>query len=175
MTHGPFVSQFMTSDPASTDDGLLLSDAQQRMFMDNIRHLVVQKDGHVVGVLSTRDVALALALPGAHHERLTVRDAMSTVPYVCKPDTPIAEVALEMESHRYGCAIIVESDEVIGVFTTTDALRALRQLATGRIAEPAVKPLHLPPDEPEHARPFRLRRHRPINGGSGSLFNTLPK
>jgi acetoin utilization protein AcuB len=175
MTPRPTVAQFMTSNPASADEGLLLSDAQQRMFLDNIRHLVVLKSGHVVGVLSTRDVALALGLPGAQRERLTVRDAMSAHPYVCAPDTQLADVALEMESHRYGCAIVVEGDDVVGVFTTTDALRALRELATGKRAEPSVKPLHLPPEEPEHARPYRLRKHRPIDASSGQLFSTLPK
>ncbi|HET6582227.1 MAG TPA: CBS domain-containing protein [Nannocystaceae bacterium] len=175
MTPRPTVAQFMTSNPASADEGLLLADAQQRMFLDNIRHLVVLRSGQVVGVLSTRDVALALGLPGARRDRLTVRDAMSTHPYVCSPTTALADVALEMESHRYGCAIVVEDDDVIGVFTTTDALRALRELATGKRAEPSVKPMHLPPDEPDHARPFRIRRHRPIDAGSGQVFSTLPK
>src|SRR5687767_12131716 len=87
----PSVAQFMTHDPASADEGLRLSDAQERMYMDNIRHLVVRRGDHLTGVLSSRDVTLALALPGVDPKTITVRDAMSTHPYVCAPDTPISE------------------------------------------------------------------------------------
>lgn len=163
----------MTSTPATADEGLLLADARERMYMDHIRHLVVLRAGAVAGLVSSRDVAMALALPGGDKTKLTVRDAMTPEPYVCDPTTPISVVAEQMEAHRYGCAIVVEGDEAIGVFTTTDALRALRQLATGTPAEPAVKPAHLPPETPAHARPFRLRRHRSIDGHVGQMFSTL--
>jgi acetoin utilization protein AcuB len=172
-TTEPTVAQFMTHTPASADAGLRLMDAQERMFMDNIRHLVVQSDGRMVGVLSSRDVALALAGPDG--KAATVRDAMRPHPYICAPTTPISAVAHEMEAHRYGCTVVVDNDEVVGMFTTTDALRALRQLASGKPAEPAVHPDHLPPTEPAHARPFRLRRHRPIDAGGGAVFATMPK
>ena len=175
MSTEPTVAQFMTHTPASADEELRLADAQERMFIDNIRHLVVHRGGQVTGVLSTRDVTLALSLPGVDAKALTVRDAMSPHPYVCPPNAPISEVAHEMERHRYGSALVVEGEEVVGMFTTTDALRALRQLATGKPAEPAVRPDHLPPTEPAHARPYRLRRHAPINAGAGSVFSTLPK
>lgn len=170
----PTVAQYMTSTPASADEGLLLADAEQRMQLDNIRHLVVVAEGRIVGVLSSRDIAVALSMPGVDRKHLAVRDAMSDQPYVCGPTTPISEVAHAMESHRRGCAIVVDGDEVIGVFTTTDALRALRALATGKPVTPdaAVTPNHLPPSEPELPRRFHLKHHRPIVQGPGSLFNT---
>src|SRR5436190_15883998 len=74
----PSVAQYMTREPATADEGLLLVDAEQRMGLDNIRHLVVlDRLGHVVGVLSAGDIALALSLPGADGKKLRVRDAMS--------------------------------------------------------------------------------------------------
>ncbi len=165
------VAQYMTAMPASADEELLLADAEQRMALDNIRHLVVLKGTQVSGLLSNRDIAVALATKGADPKKMLVRDAMSEQPHVCEPNTPIHVVAHEMEAHRWGCAIIVEGDAVVGVFTTTDALRALRALATGKPAEPAVKPTHLPPTEHQPPRRFHLHRHRPITGNVG-LFNT---
>lgn len=167
----PTIAQYMTAEPATADRGLLLSDAQQRMEMDNIRHLVVLEDGHLVGVLSTRDVAIALGVPGADAKKLTVGDAMSGQPYVCGATTPIADAALAMEQHRYGCALVVDGDEVLGVFTTTDALRALRALATGRPAEAAIKPTHIAPPEPPKAHRYRIRHPRPIDTRGGRLFD----
>lgn len=144
------------------------------MNIDNIRHLVVLGDGDIVGVLSNRDISVALAVPGADRKKLTVRDAMSERPYMCPENTPISEVAQVMEAHRWGCAIVVDGSEAVGVFTTTDALRALRALATGEPAEPAVKPTHLQPAEPGAPHVFRLRRHKPIALGGTGLFNTRP-
>lgn len=172
-TPEPNVAQFMTHAPATADQDLLLQDARERMAMDNIRHLVVvDKDGQVVGVLSTGDVSLSLSLPDANPKKLRVRDAMSDNPYVCSPAAPISEVALAMEAHRWGCAIVLEGEEVTGIFTTTDALRALRELATGVKAEPAVKPDHLPPlHDPGRPRPIRMRRHHSVDTGRTQAFN----
>lgn len=170
MTNQPTVAQYMTAEPATADVGLLLADAEQRMNLDNIRHLVVVRDGQVVGMLSNRDISVALALPGVAREKLLVGDAMSEHPFACAPTTPIGEVAHEMERNRWGAAIVVDGDELIGVFTTTDALRALRALATGRPAEPAVKPTHLPSSEPELPRRFHIRKHRPIDTHTPGMF-----
>jgi acetoin utilization protein AcuB len=45
--------------------------------------------------------------------------------YCVSPDAPLVEVAREMAEHKYGSAVVVEGPKVVGVFTTTDALRAL--------------------------------------------------
>jgi acetoin utilization protein AcuB len=49
-----------------------------------------------------------------------------------RPDTPVDEVAREMADRRYGCAVVIEGGKVVGVFTTTDALRALSELLDRR-------------------------------------------
>jgi len=167
----PTVSEYMTSMPASADEDLMLADAEQRMSLDHIRHLVVVGDGHIVGVLSSRDIGLALSMPGVDAKKLKVKDAMSEQPFVVAPDALLADVCLTMEAHRWGCAIVVEHDEVVGVFTTTDALRAVRALATGVPAVPAMRPVHLPPTEPGPRRKFMLRTHKPIDVGHMSAFN----
>jgi acetoin utilization protein AcuB len=176
-TNEPTVAQFMTSLPASVDERFLLTDAYDRMYANNIRHLVVRSNGtDVTGVLSTRDVALALCAPKADPKKLEVADAMHKDPYVCGPTTPISEAALQMESHRYGCAIVVDGNELVGVFTTIDALRALRQLATGKPAERALEPTLVvedrssPNPHPEGIlRRVRLQRHRAIDGQPGMM------
>lgn len=162
----PTVARFMTVAPVSADQGLRLVDANERMFLNNIRHLVVHDGGHVVGVLSTRDVALALSL-AKEPASLTVRDAMVEAPYTCAPNTPLADVVLEMEKHRYGCAIVVDGPELLGIFTTTDALRAVRALITCHEVEPVTKPTHSGADD-EHTthvgRRVRVRRIASLEG-----------
>ena len=169
----PTVAEFMTEVPATADQGLLLSDARERMHIDHIRHLVVLKGGHLSGVLSSRDISLALSFRGVDATAITVGEAMSGNVYACIATTPISQVAAEMEAHGHGCAIVTNGgDEVLGVFTTTDALRALREVVTGKHVEALAPADHLPPTEADEVRPFRLRQHRPIDTGSTKLFST---
>jgi acetoin utilization protein AcuB len=132
----------MTEEPCTVDAGLSLADALDRMNANNIRHLLVTRGDRLAGIISQRDLALAGALPGIDTAHTDVASAMSDHVYVCDVDAPLDAVAFDMESHRYGCAIVLREGRAVGVFTTTDALRALRQLVSGKEAEPASSPTH---------------------------------
>ena len=155
----PIVGDFMTYTPCTADEGLSILDAQDRMNANNIRHLLVTRNDHLVGVVSSRDVTFALSLPGVKPEKLTVFQAMTAAPFTCGPKALLAEVCKEMEAHRYGCAVIVDDGLVTGIFTTTDALRAVRALATGEKVEPMIKPTHIvdqPKVRPHIEHSYRL-------------------
>ena len=79
--------------------------------------------------MSSRDIALVESLPGVDIERVTVDDAMTEDPWTVSADARLSEVARTMAEQKLGTAIVVDgNDAVIGVFTTTDALRALAEL-----------------------------------------------
>jgi acetoin utilization protein AcuB len=119
----------MTLQPHTIGDDQSLLVARERMHHWQVRHLPVLHGGHLVGVLSERDVAMVEALQG-DLGRLRVEDAMTAEPWTTEPDAPLAQVAAAMAEQRIGTAVVVEGgDRVIGVFTTTDALRALASFA----------------------------------------------
>lgn len=152
----------MTYTPCTADEGLSILDAQDRMNANNIRHLLITRNDHLVGVVSSRDITFALSLPGVKPEKVTVFQAMTAAPFTCGPRASLAEVCKEMEAHRYGCAVIVDDGLVTGIFTTTDALRAVRALATGEAVEPMVKPTHIveqPKVRPHIEHSYRLGEH----------------
>lgn len=136
------VGDFMTAEPCTVGSDLSLFDAKERMSLNNIRHLLVERDGRLVGVVSSRDLSFAETLGKVDLNRTSVSEAMSRKVYMCAPTDDLAEVAREMEAHRYGCAVIVEDIVVVGIFTTTDALRALRQVLTGETSR-EVNPTHV--------------------------------
>ena len=54
-----------------------------------------------------------------------VGDFILGPPYSVAPDATLREVVRTMAEKKYGSAVVVEGGQVVGVFTTTDALRAL--------------------------------------------------
>jgi CBS domain-containing protein len=62
---------------------------------------------------------------------------------MCATEDSLAEVAGEMEAHRFGCTAVVQEGLVVGIFTTTDALRAVRSLASGEKVAPRTIPTHV--------------------------------
>ncbi len=137
------IAAVMTRQPCTVAPDLSLADAQERMYVNNIRHLVVTENGLVRGVISTRDISFVSTLTTVEPAKIQVSAAMTSSPYTCGPDTTVLEVARQMEQHRYGCAVVVDNGAPVGMFTTTDALRVLRVALTGEAVEAEVKPTHV--------------------------------
>jgi acetoin utilization protein AcuB len=119
------VGEYMTASPVTIARHRSLSSARKEMLDHKVRHLPVLEGGHVVGVLTERDLLLVESLPGANPTEVRVEDAMVQDVYAVGPETPLVEVVRQMEQRRLGSAVIVEGDHPVGVFTTTDALRVL--------------------------------------------------
>ena len=99
-----------------------------------IRHLpVVDKNGHVVGLLTDRDIreaapsdATTLSIHELHYllgklkvsAFMTPKDKLITI----TPDTLIEEAVQLMADHKIGCLPILEGGKLYGIFTETDAL-----------------------------------------------------
>lgn len=125
------VREFMTASPETIAPDLSLAQARDRMFQLQARHLPVVENRELVGILSDRDLRLAEAL---NHDldHIHVRQAMTQMTFTCGPEAHLHAVAAEMAEHRYGSAVVVDPEHpghVLGLFTTTDALAALAQLA----------------------------------------------
>lgn len=123
----------MTRSPHSVGLHMTLADAHALMREFRIRHLPVLEGGKLVGMVSERDLHLIETLRDVKPREVEVDDAMSPEPFVVSEDAPLEDVALEMWKHKYGSAVVMSgrargSQKIAGVFTTTDALRALATL-----------------------------------------------
>jgi acetoin utilization protein AcuB len=119
------VQRYMSATPVVIASARTLAEAHQMMRDHGIRHLPVVDEGRLVGIVSQRDLYLLETLRGIDVSSEKVSEAMSPVPYTTSPDAPLEEVAREMAEHKYGSAVVVERQKVVGLFTTVDALRAL--------------------------------------------------
>lgn len=119
------VGDYMTPSPHCIGVDQPLERARAWMHDLGVRHLPVRDGGQLVGVLSERDVALVSLLAPAQLETTAVEEAMTPIPYCVTADTPLAEVTEHMAARKLGSAVVVDGNQVVGVFTTSDALKAL--------------------------------------------------
>ncbi len=122
------IGHYMTPSPACIAAHRSLADAWQMMQHEHVRHLPVLEGGIVVGMISQRDLGLLGAGSALRLEDLRVADAMSGEPYVVGPLVSLRAVVDELNNQRIGSAIVAERGQVLGVFTTTDALALLRRM-----------------------------------------------
>jgi len=122
---GPRVSRYMTRSPHTIGRDQSLERAHELMNANRIRHLPVLDRGELVGVLSQRDLYFVETLDATPRGEITVEEAMSQDVFETKSDASLAAVAAAMLRHKLGCAVIKDGGKVTGVFSTTDALRAL--------------------------------------------------
>jgi acetoin utilization protein AcuB len=130
MKRNPQVIAFMTPFPHSIDVDAPLEDAHKLMREHRFRHVPVMSGGEIVGVLTDRDIKLVLGPDfGSPDEReLRVRDAYVERPCVVPASTPVAKVARVMAQNRIGSAIVTKHGKLVGIFTVTDACRALAEI-----------------------------------------------
>jgi acetoin utilization protein AcuB len=65
---------------------------------------------------------------------LKVHEAYVDRPCVVPASTPVAAVARTMAEHHIGSAIVTKNGKLVGIFTVTDACRALAEIIEGHPA-----------------------------------------
>lgn len=137
MKRNPQVIAFMTPFPYSVEVDAPLAEAHKLMREHDFRHLPVTSGGALVGILSDRDIKLVLGpdFAGASESELQVRDAYIECPCVVPASTPVAIVARTMAEHHIGSALVTKDGKLVGIFTVTDACRALARILEGSCEE----------------------------------------
>lgn len=129
MIHAPqAIENYMSSVLVVIGPQDTLAEAARRMRLHEIRHLPVVDGKHVIGVLSQRDVYLVETFKGVDPSRVLVEEVMRKDPYVVEAEDSLTKVASTMAERKIGSAIVAHDGKLLGLFTTTDALRALAAL-----------------------------------------------
>lgn len=121
------ISHHMTEIPHTIGKDASVQKARELMREYSYHHLPVLNGGHVVGVITERDLRVAEAL--GQDEKVHVEDIMNDEPLFVEPDQNIKEVLELMLKKGYSSVLIRGSPKAPwGVFTTTDAIRLLMAL-----------------------------------------------
>jgi len=112
------MEDLMTIAPQTIGAEVSIAAARRMMADFGVRHLPVRADGRLVGVVCESD----LEHNAAHRP---VVEVMNPNPLVVTPFDDAADVATAMADGKSDAAIVVDNERVIGIFTSTDAARAL--------------------------------------------------
>lgn len=120
------VGHHMTTYPYQADADTLVSEAHKFMLETNIRHLPVTKGDRVLGLVTFSDLERARE---TNHGSDRIDQMMHASPYVVHSKDSLAHVCQAMAKGKHDSAIVLNShDQIIGIFTTVDALQALSDL-----------------------------------------------
>ncbi|MEM9194665.1 MAG: CBS domain-containing protein [Myxococcota bacterium] len=122
------IREFLSPLPHTVGVEQTINHAQTVMRDEKIRHLPVLSGGALVGIVSDRDLGLVGALNDIDPTKTAVEEAMSADPYTVGPDAPLGDVISVMATKSYGSVLVTEGQKVVGIFTTTDAVRLLADL-----------------------------------------------
>lgn len=133
----PRVGAVMTSFPYSVDIGEGIAGIEAKMDEHGIRHLPVQQDGRVVGVVSERDLhhRIGRGAPTDQKARLSARDVMVGDPYVVSFNTPLNEVVAQMALRHIGSAIVLRRGKLAGILSAVDVCRIFAEYLTALFPE----------------------------------------
>jgi acetoin utilization protein AcuB len=130
----PLITRYMTEVPHTIGAEQSLATARDFMSRHKIRHLPVLSGGELVGILSDRDIKMAMGFQGVNPIITRVLDIAFEDPYVVSPNAKLDEVTAEMAEKKIGSALIMDRKKLVGIFTATDALMALSELLRTRLA-----------------------------------------
>lgn len=122
-----------------------MDDSMERAFMlmedRRIRHLpVVDEEGLVVGILSDRDVNRSRnpRRTGGFLGDLRVSEFMTTPAITVDENTSLADVAEGMIDEKVSSFLVTrDGAEVVGIITSEDLMRILRDLLRGKEEKPS--------------------------------------
>jgi acetoin utilization protein AcuB len=137
------VKERMKRDPVTAKKDDSFRYALKLIRKEGIRHLPVIENKRVVGIVTDRDLRQAAPSPATtlevHElnfllERLKIEAIMTKKVITVGQDTNLLEAARLLLTHKIGCLPVVDGDELVGIITEGDMLRALVEMverATG--------------------------------------------
>lgn len=113
-----YVRDLMSVGVVTVSPAVSLADARAKLHAHRIHHLIVVDGKQIVGVVSYRDLI-------GKGDEVTVREVMSRDVVTVVPTDTVRNAASRLLGRTHGCAAVLERDELTGVLTTTDLLRAI--------------------------------------------------
>lgn len=124
----PIIQQRMTRLPLEIERIDNVANARRLMELFGIRHVPVMSGLHLKGIVSQRDILNATIRLGKDIDDLPIEEICNPDVLTVSPLTPVDEAARQMLERGAGSAVVVDGEYVVGIFTSSDALKTLGSL-----------------------------------------------
>jgi len=126
------VRDIMTTNPCTVKPDTSLQDVITRMKIAGCRQLpVLEEDGRLAGIVTDRDIRLAMNSPIVLHGRwqdedllvrVTAESCMTPNPICVEPDAPAYRAAEMLSAYKFGALPVIDAGRLVGIITVTDFL-----------------------------------------------------
>src|SRR5438552_1265719 len=125
------VDEYTTPSPYTVDPRTTVPRIRALMVEHGVRHVPVVNARKAIGIISDRDLRILDHCEGT--DAITAQDVMIREPYMVESGTSLEDVVLSMSKHKIGSAVVCDGGEIVGIFTSTDALNALVEILRGQL------------------------------------------
>jgi len=131
------VRDVMTPNPVTIGPNYSIGTALARMRRGGFRRLPVVENDKLIGIITDRDLRLAMNSPYVLREgwydsylmeHIEVRSCMTANPLTLPEDSDLIEAVRMMQEQKFGGIPIVEGDQIVGILTETDLMKHLIEL-----------------------------------------------
>ena len=130
------VKELMTAEPRTCTPDTTLAVAAQLMWESDCGILPVVDDGELVGVVTDRDMYIALATRNALASHLRVGVVATTRVHTCEPEEDVHAALATMKTHRvHRLPVVGFGGTVLGIISMNDIVLAAGPDATVRSEE----------------------------------------
>lgn len=119
------MAEIMSVDVESVSPGTPIAAAREMMRRKRFHHLVVKKNGDILGIVSARDLGHRYSA-GTVSPR-TVSDVMSRHVLTIDGGATVNRASYKMRGHSVGCLVVLARGRLAGIVTTSDLLGLLSQ------------------------------------------------
>ena len=134
----PSVLSVMTPFPVHTTAETPVIAAEAIMKGHDVRHLPIQRDGRVIGVISEADLRTASVLTG--RPELPVSELCTRPPLVVETDATVRRVVVRMAEEGVDAAIVLRHGRLAGLVTLADLCLTLLRSPSPDDAPPPIPP-----------------------------------
>ena len=130
------VYHWMTPFPITVSPTTSLAAARELIVAKGIRHLPVCEGERLVGIITDRDIRMALPSAATKQPVWTLRlaecvhvdEVMTRWVITIASEAPIVDAAQLMVAHRIGALPVTAEGRLVGIISATDVMRAFAEV-----------------------------------------------
>ncbi len=128
------VKDVMHKGAAFVAPNTLVSEIAKQMRDNDVGAIPVKSDGHLIGIVTDRDITCRAVAVGKDPGRLTAKDVMTGKVVCCSPDDDVAKAIKTMEAKRIRRMPVTDSTEnMVGIISLGDISHSVGDELSGEV------------------------------------------